>query len=269
MPSESNSASSEKLLAGERLRRNFEDMWEHWGLDTVLYLRGKGIDDPDLLTAIAQGDLPPGSQIGQLFMASYEQAQLMRDSLKLKIAQINVASKDADDLLALVEAFGVAKEIAGRRAAQLELYSADQWDLSTTSDRSQREKKARMNARLRVVEDFIVDRRLRNRSATALAQGYLVDINGALIQAGQKDWSNWEVFRRQLVPMLRAWRVAVLKPFLVEANLVIASAPDILLSHKDRLKGCITRAGLYCPIDAEFVKDLQQALDELRSEEKR
>ena len=251
---------------GEALRRRVTDMWECWNDEIMARLRGASID-PDTLILFSQRDYPDASELGPLCISLYKKSVQLADRLENRFRAPGAGTTLARHFAKELSDYGEACKLAGYRAAQAEMFAADQvanWKATASGNIA---KSLIGDKRVQQLADHVEGNSLAMMYPTTIARNEIlrIKINDKVKLAKSIGVKQLE---RDLVVAFGILRSKALVPCLAKLNVNVASQePKALLrGHRKQLQICIATAGISIPTtDKQFEEALDRAIRQARS----
>lgn len=265
--SKTSDARTKRKPGGEALRQRVTDLWYHWTDD----LRN-GLVDPsegeaeglftnlDLLEIVSEKDFPDGRQLGKDSWREYRKALTLEKRLKQRIG-----SSDSRRLAKELSAYGAARELAGYRAAQLEILVADHVANQRASEAGNRVKTEKVEKRVKQLVDFVRDNSLKMLRPVAAAR--LPGCRDKVKQEVKAFGSVGEKqFERDMVKAFGILRSKALLPFLNSLKKADRDVSRLLRHHRGEIEREIQAAGISKPTNLkQFREAIEFALPKTRN----
>jgi hypothetical protein len=261
------SAKEPSPAGGEALRRRLKELWKLWNDDLRVRLETPPegeIEGPftnlDLLQIVSERDFPDGRQLGEDSWRAYQKARKLEAELSNEIRALR-GSAGERRLTKNLSDYGAARELAGYRAAQLEMLVADHAANWNTSSQGSAAKRTKADRRLQLLVAYV-----RTNSLTLLLPGTIAadaDHRAGINSKLSKDFGSIDKkqLERELTKAFAILRATALRPYirgLERADHV----PSVLFEkHRNQLIKQIKVQGISVPsTERQFKEAIERAL---------
>ena len=165
-----------KAAGGEALRQRVTELWNRWddefknGLEKPPKGETEGpFTNLDVLVLVSEKNFPDGRQLGKESWEQLLKAQKFEKSIKQQL-ETSTGRSELSRLSKGLSAYGAARELAGYRAAQLEMLVAYHAANKKASEKGNEAKAKNVDQRVRLLADFVRDASLAMHKPVTVAR---------------------------------------------------------------------------------------------------